>query len=234
MLAEGLFKRFPCDEVYGFHNAPNGKPGEFGLRKGPAMAGASFFDVKVRGKGSHAAMPHASRDAVFVATSLVQQLQSVVSRNVSPHDSCVVSVTMMAAGNAYNVIPDTVTLGGTLRFFTHEVRDLAQSRMRALCAGLAMAHEVEIDLEFREIFDVLVNSAEHSDALLAAAKDIVGESAIDADQRPVMGSEDFADMLQQVPGAYGWLGHAGTCRCTIRALRWTRGFFRWGRRFTQG
>jgi hippurate hydrolase len=210
MLAEGLFKRFPCDEVYGFHNAPNGRPGEFGLRKGPAMAGASFFDIKVRGKGSHAAMPHASRDAVFVATSLVQQLQSVVSRNVSPHDSCVVSVTMMAAGNAYNVIPDTVTLGGTLRFFAHEVRDLAQSRMRAICAGLAMAHELEIDLDVREIFDVLVNSAEHSDALLAAAKDIVGESAIDAEQRPVMGSEDFADMLQQVPGAYGWLGHGGT------------------------
>ena len=117
---------------------------------------------------------------------------------------------MINAGNAYNVIPDTVALGGTLRFFTHEVRDLAQSRMEAICAGLAQAYEVEIDLDMRNIFDVLVNSAEHADALMAAAADVVGESAIDGDQRPVMGSEDFADMLQQVPGAYGWLGHAGT------------------------
>ena len=210
MLAEGLFQRFPCDEVYGFHNAPNGKPGEFGVRKGPAMAGASFFDITVKGKGSHAAMPHASRDAILVATALVQQLQSVVSRNVSPHDACVVSITMMQAGNAYNVLPGTAALGGTLRFFTHEVRDLAQSRMRTICAGLAAAHEVEIEIAFREIFDVLVNSPDHSDALVAAAADVVGDSAIEKDQRPIMGSEDFADMLQKVPGAYGWLGHGGT------------------------
>jgi len=210
MLADGLLERFPCDEIYGLHNAPNGRPGQFGLCKGPAMAGASFFDISVKGKGSHAAMPHASRDAVFVATALVQQLQSVVSRNVAPHDSCVISVTMLTAGNAYNVIPDTVRLGGTLRFFSHAVRDLAQSRMRAISAGLAIAYEVEIEVAFREIFDVLVNSAGHADALLAAAADVVGESAIDGNQLPEMSSEDFADMLQRVPGAYGWLGHAGT------------------------
>jgi hippurate hydrolase len=210
MLADGLFERFPCDEIFGLHNAPNGRPGQFGLCKGPAMAGASFFDITVKGKGSHAAMPHASRDTVFVATALVQQLQSVVSRNVAPNAPCVVSVTKFAAGDAYNVIPDMARLGGTLRFFSREVRDMAQSRMRTICAGLAIAHEVEIEIAFREIFDVLVNSPGHADAMLAAAADVVGQGRTDGNQPPEMASEDFADMLQRVPGAYGWLGHAGT------------------------
>lgn len=210
MLEEGLFRRFPCDEIYGFHNAPNGRPGHFALRKGPAMAGASFFDITVSGKGSHAAMPHESRDALFAATALVQQLQSVVSRNVPPHEACVLSVTKISAGNAYNVLPEHAKLGGTLRFLSHAVRDLAQERMKAICGGLAMAQGLEVDLQFNEVFDVLINSDEHAEALLAAARDVLGDDAADGNQQLVTGSEDFADMLQQVPGAYGWLGHAGT------------------------
>ena len=210
MLAEGLFKRFPCDEIYGLHNKPDGKRGKFGLRKGPMMAGASFFDIVVKGRGSHAAMPDKSRDVIFIATALVQHLQSVVSRNVAPDDPCVLSITKILAGSAYNVLPDAAQLGGTLRFFSRDVRDLAQARVKLICAGFASAHEVEIEVEFREIFDVLVNEADSADALLAAAVDILGAESVNDDERITGGSEDFADMLREVPGAYGWLSHAGT------------------------
>lgn len=209
MLAEGLFKRFPCDEIYGLHNKPDGKRGKFGLRKGPMMAGASFFDIVVKGKGSHAAMPDKSRDAIYIATALIQHLQSVVSRNVAPDDPCVLSITKISAGSAYNVLPDTAQLGGTLRFFSRDVRDLAQARVKSICAGFASAHEVEIEVEFREVFDVLVNEANSADALLAAAVDILGAESVHDDERITGGSEDFADMLREVPGAYGWLSHAG-------------------------
>jgi len=210
MLSEGLFKRFPCDEIYGLHNKPDGKRGRFALRKGPMMAGASFFDVVVKGKGSHAAMPDQSKDVIFIATALVQHLQSVVSRNIAPDDACVLSVTKISAGSAYNVLPDTAQLGGTLRFFSHAVRDLAQSRIRSICSGLSSAHDVDIEVEFREIFDVLVNGVEPADAFLAAAGDILGAENVHDDERVTGTSEDFADMLGEVPGAYGWLSHAGT------------------------
>ena len=174
------------------------------------MAGASFFDITVTGKGSHAAMPDQSRDVIFVSTALVQHLQSVVSRNVAPDDPCVLSVTRIEAGSAYNVIPDRAQLGGTLRFFSDRVRELAQSRVRAICEGFAVAHGIGIEVQFREIFDVLVNNDEAADALMAAAAEIVGAECVRDDERLSGGSEDFADMLREVPGAYGWLGHGGT------------------------
>lgn len=210
MLAEGLFENFPCDEVYGMHNSPDAEPQKVSITKGAAMAGASFFDIAVHGQGSHAAMPSNAKDALMIATGLVQQLQTVVSRNVPPTEPCVLSVTQINAGSAYNVIPETATLAGTLRFFADSVRDLAQSRVRALCAGFATAHDVEITVEFREIFDVLVNDSDLSDAYLDAARDIVGDLNVAETTTRVTGSEDFADMLKVVPGSYCRLGHAGT------------------------
>lgn len=210
MLEEGLFHRFPCDEIYGFHNAPNGRLGHFSLRKGPSMAGASHFEIKVSGRGSHAAMPHESRDAIFAATALVQNLQSVVSRSVAPHEACVLSVTKISAGSAHNVLPEAADLAGTLRFFSHAVRETAQQRMREICAGLALAYGLKIDVTFHEVFDVLVNSDSQAEALLDAARDVLGPDSAEGIQQLVTVSEDFADMLRHVPGAYGWLGHAGT------------------------
>ena len=209
MLAEGLFDRFPCDEIYGMHNTPNGRPEKVSIRKGVAMAGASFFDIMVRGKGSHAAMPDQSRDALMIATALVQHLQTVVSRNIPAIDPCVLSVTQIHSGAAYNVVPETATLAGTLRFFTPAVRDLAQARMREICAGFALAHGVAIEVSFREIFDVLINDAALSDAYLDAARDIVGAANVSDTDDLATGSEDFADMLKVVPGAYCRVGHAG-------------------------
>lgn len=210
MIADGLFQRFPVDEVYGMHNQPTGQPGRATLCKGPAMAGASFFDITVTGKGSHAAMPQQSRDALVAASGLVGQFQTILGRNVAPLDQAVLSVTQIHAGSAYNVVPETATLAGTIRFFRPEVRDLMQARMRAICEGAAQAFDLRITCDFREIFDVLVNDADLSDAWTQAAADVLGADNVRADSQPFTGSEDFADMLQQVPGAYGNLGHAGT------------------------
>ncbi len=210
MLADGLFDRFPCDEVYGMHNAPNGEPGTVGICKGAAMAGASFFDITVTGRGSHAAMPQQSRDALVIASSLVGQLQTIVSRNVAPLDSCVLSVTQIHAGSAYNIVPETAHLCGTIRYFKDEVCEIAERRMKELCAGMAHAYGVEINVDLRNVFDVLMNDADLSDAYMDAARDIVGEEMISRNDEPATGSEDFADMLKVVPGAYCRVGHTGT------------------------
>ncbi|MEH6645253.1 M20 aminoacylase family protein [Sulfitobacter sp.] len=210
MLKDGLFERFPCDEIYGMHNYPNGKPGTVGICKGPAMAGASFFDITVQGKGSHAAMPHQSRDPLVIASDLVGSIQTILSRNVAPLDTCVLSVTQIHSGSAYNVVPDTATLAGTIRYFKQEVCDLAEQRMRELCAGFATAYGVDISVDHRNIFDVLMNDSKLSDAYLEAAEDIVGKENISGTDEPATGSEDFADMLKVVPGAYCRIGHSGT------------------------
>jgi hippurate hydrolase len=210
MLADGLFERFPCDEIYGMHNTPNGRPGTVGICKGPAMAGASFFDITIQGKGSHAAMPHQSRDPLVIASDLVGSIQTILSRNVAPLETCVLSVTQIHSGSAYNIVPDTATLAGTIRYFKQEVFDLADRRMRELCSGFATAYGVEITLDNRNTFDVLVNDETLSEAYLEAAEDIVGKENISGTQEPATGSEDFADMLNVVPGAYCRIGHSGT------------------------
>ena len=210
MIADGLFQRFPVDEVYGMHNSPNGRPGTASISRGAAMAGASFFDITVHGQGSHAAMPHQSRDALVIATALVGQLQTILSRNVAPLDTCVLSVTQIHSGSAYNVVPQTATLAGTIRYFKPEVIELVETRMRELCAGLGQAYGVRIELELRNVFNVLMNDDALSEAWLDAAADVVGRDAVQDGEEPATGSEDFADMLQVVPGAYGRVGHAGT------------------------
>ncbi len=210
MIKDGLFDRFPVDEIYGMHNWPSGDPGTFGICKGAAMAGASFFDITIQGKGSHAAMPQQSKDPLVIASALVASLQTILSRNVAPLDTCVLSVTQIHSGSAYNVVPDTATLAGTIRYFKDEVCTLAESRMRELCEGFALAYGVQINIDLRNIFDVLVNDADLSDAYMEAAADIVGKDKISSTDEPATGSEDFADMLKVIPGAYCKIGHSGT------------------------
>lgn len=210
MIADGLFEQFPCDEVYGLHNYPNGQPAQFAIRKGAALAGAAFFDITVRGKGAHAAHPEEGRDALMIAASLATEFNTILSRNVSPLENCVVSVTQLHAGTAYNIVPGTATLAGTVRYFKDEVYAQTAHRMQKICDGFATAHEVEIELDLRNVFDVLRNDADLSDAYMQAAEDIVGADKVSDDEPLVMGSEDFADMLKVVPGAYCSLGHSGT------------------------
>ena len=210
MLADGLFERFPCDEIYGLHNDPTAGPGRAAVTPGPAMAGAHFFDITVRGTGSHAAMPHQSRDPIVIASALVGQIQTIVSRNAPPIKALVVSVTKLQAGSAYNVVPATATLAGTIRYFDDAVSGMATERLRTLCAGLATAYGVEIEVDIRNIFDVLMNDPDLSAEYAAAAAEIVDEGNVTLGGDPVTGSEDFADMLKSVPGAYIRVGHAGS------------------------
>jgi hippurate hydrolase len=210
MIADGLFERFPCDEIYGMHNYPTGQVGRFGICKGPALAGAAFFDISIHGTGSHAAMPHESCDALMIAATLAAQLNTILSRNIDAQETCVLSVTQLHAGTAYNIVPGTASLAGTIRYFKQEVYDLAARRMQQICEGFAVAHGAEIDLDLRNVFDVLVNDADLSDAYMEAATDIVGAENVNGAEAPVTGSEDFADMLKVVPGAYCSLGHSGT------------------------
>ncbi len=210
MLADDLFTRFPCDEIYGMHNNPNGASGQVGVKPGQAMAGADFFDIHIRAYGSHAAIPQASKDPIVIGSALVSQLQTIVSRNIAPTEPIVFSVTQIHSGSAYNVIPSDCTISGTMRYFDPETADLVRARVRELCAGLASAYGVEIEFDNREIFDVLVNDAALSNAMLEAAGEVVGAENATVTETVRMGSEDFSDMLRVVPGAYCTVGHEGT------------------------
>lgn len=210
MLRDGLFQRFPCDEIYGLHNSPYDEAYSVGIKIGTAMAGADFFDLRVNGRGSHGAMPEASRDPLIVVASLVQSLQTVVSRNISPLKSAVVSVTQVHSGSAYNVIPETAIISGTIRYFDSATRDVIADRIRTICAGTGATFEVDIDVEIRNVFDVLVNDEKAAHFYAQAAREIVGSENVRFLDEPVMGSEDFADMLYACPGAYCIVGHQGS------------------------
>ncbi len=206
MLRDGLFERFPCDEVYGLHNQPGGEHGHITLCPGPIMAAADFFDIRIRGRGIHAAQPHKGNDPIIIATGLAQALQSIVSRNADPLKSIVLSITRIAAGSAYNIIPETAHLAGTIRTFDAPLRALAGTRLRELAAGFAAAYGAEIEVDLQDVFSVLENAPEQAAAAAAIATDLLGPDKVDARARPRMGSEDFADMTLAVPGAYVWLG----------------------------
>ena len=210
MIKDGLFEKFPCDEIYGLHNAPDLGHGELAIFPGPGMAGADFFDITVTGFGAHGPMPEQSRDPVVIAMNLGQALQSIVSRNVDPLQSAVLSITKIHAGSAYNVIPNEAVLSGTVRAFSDKVRHMIRDRMKTIAAGMAHAFHVEIKVDIRDIFSVLVNSEEHARVVADVARTVVDPAKVYTKSRPKMGSEDFADMLHAVPGAYFWLGHEGS------------------------
>ena len=160
MIADGLFEKFPCDVVFGMHNRPGLALGKFAVRAGPMMAGGGFFDIRVTGKGSHGARPESGVDPVLVAAHIVIALQSIVSRNVRPIDAAVVSVTKINAGDAYNVIPQTAQLSGTVRAFTREVMSLIETGMRRVVKGTAEAFGATAEVDFRVIFAPTINDAD--------------------------------------------------------------------------
>ena len=209
MLEEGFIKRFSCNEIYGIHNWPNLEPNKVQICIGQAMAGAAFFDIEVIGKGAHAAAPHNSKDSLLIASSLVDQVQHIVSRNVPPLETCVISVTQIHAGSAYNVIPETAQIAGTIRYFSDDVFNLATRRIKELCAGIQISYDVKIKVKIKKAFDVLVNDEILSKAYMEAASEIVGVQNTSIDGPPSTGSEDFADFLKVIPGAYCNIGHGG-------------------------
>ncbi|MBB3610406.1 M20 aminoacylase family protein [Rhizobium sp. BK602] len=209
MIADGLFERFPVDEIYGLHNATQLPPDHLHVSAGTVLAGADFFDVTFRGKGAHGAHPHAGRDPIPAITELVQALQTIVSRNVPPTEPAVLSVTRLEAGSAYNVIPETASVGGTIRAFSDEVRELIRSRLTTIAHNVAAAHELKAEVDIRDIFSVLSNHAEHVDIVADIGREVLGPARVSTTPKRAMGSEDFADFLLHAPGAFFTLGHAG-------------------------
>ena len=206
MIADGLFERFPCDEIYALHNWPGAPLGRISLTKGVAMAAADTFDIKINGKGAHGAQPHHAVDSLIVATTIAQALQTIVSRNVDPINAAVVSITQIHAGSAYNVIPDSAFLGGTIRTFDEDVRKLIESRMRSLATSIAHGFGAQAQVFVEPRFSLLRNSPREAQAAMEVAESIVGAELTAYDAEPKTGSEDFAEMLAVVPGAYLMLG----------------------------
>jgi amidohydrolase len=200
MLEDGLFERFPCDAVYGMHNRTGMAVGEFAVRPGPMMAGGAFFDITVTGKGSHGARPEDGIDPVLAACQLATALQSIVSRTVRPRDPAVVSITKVVGGDAYNVIPQTAVLSGTARFFDRAVGEQIEAAMRRLAEGVAAGFGARAAVEWRLIFAPTINAAEPTRAVERAVQAL--GAPLHTDKPPVMGSEDFAFMMEKVPGAY--------------------------------
>ena len=206
MMNDGLFERFPMDAVFAMHNWPGLALGTFAVSAGPVMASSNEFKVTVRGKGAHAAMPHMGVDPVPVAAAMIQAFQTIITRNKKPVDAGVVSVTMLSAGEATNVIPNSCEMRGTVRTFTLPVLDMIEARMREVATHTAAAHGAEVDFEFVRNYPPTINSATEA----AFAKDVfaqvVGAGKV-CEQEPTMGAEDFAYMLQAKPGAYIFAGN---------------------------
>ena len=206
MVRDGLLDRFPAERLFGLHNWPLAPAGSFAMCKGPAMAASDEFTIVMRGTGCHAAMPHLGRDPVVAAALLVQALQPVVAREVDPLDNGVVSVTRIAGGHAYNIVPERVELWGTVRTFREETRQRLIRRVREVAEGIALAQGLAAEVRILEGYPATINSP-HEAALGAdAAAEIVGEAKVDRDPAPCMGSEDFAFMLKERPGSYIWMG----------------------------
>ncbi|MGH6644953.1 MAG: M20 aminoacylase family protein, partial [Bradyrhizobium sp.] len=207
MIDDGLFTRFPCDAVYGMHNWPSAKVGEFGIAPGPMMASSNEFDIVVRGKGAHAAMPHLGVDPVLVAVQIVNGLQAIITRVKKPIDSAVVSVTMIHAGDTTNVIPESARIGGTVRTFSDTVTRLVEEQMTRIAQGTAAAHGCEASVKFHWNYPPTVNHAAEAEFAASVLDDVVGAANVKRDQEPTMGAEDFAYMLKAKPGAYIFIGN---------------------------
>ncbi|HEY5290905.1 MAG TPA: M20 aminoacylase family protein [Burkholderiales bacterium] len=213
MVEQGLFDKFPCDSVYGMHNWPGMPVGQFGLRPGPMMASFDIFEIELKGRGSHAALPHTGIDPVVAASALVQALQSIASRNVDPIESSVVSVTQIHAGDTWNVIPDAAVLRGTTRAFMPGVQDLIERRIREICNGIDATYGTHAKVRYERRYPPTVNAARETEICASVLERMVGAENV-VRVPPVMGSEDFAFMLQAKAGCYVFVGNgpgAGGC-----------------------
>ena len=209
MINDGLFERFPCDTIFGMHNRPSLAVGRFNVKPGPMMAGGAFFDIHVSGKGAHGARPETGVDALMVAAHIAVAMQTVVSRNIAPLEPAVVSITMISAGDAYNVIPQTAHMAGTARAFSRDVMQGIEAAMRRVAKGVAEGLGATAELVFRSNFAPTINDAEQAAFAASICDEIVGPENVNRNPPLVMGSEDFAAMLERVPGCYLNIGNGG-------------------------
>ncbi|AVF02863.1 MULTISPECIES: M20 aminoacylase family protein [Devosia] len=207
MLDDGLLDRFDIAEVYGMHNWPGMPVGTFGIRSGGIMAATDRFYIDIVGKGGHAARPHATIDPIIVAAQMVTALQTIVSRNLDPLQSAVLSVTMVEAGEADNVISRTAKITGTVRTLDGGVQDFIETRLAEFVPQFARSFGAEASVRYARGYPVTVNAPEQTEFAASVARDVVGAGQVDAEAEPSMGGEDFSFMLNERPGAYIFLGN---------------------------
>lgn len=206
MVENGLFDKLPIEAVYGIHNQPNMNLNHFYINHGPMMASYDVFEIKVTGQGAHAAAPHLGKDTILTATQIVNALQSIVSRNLDPISSLVISVTQIHSGDTWNVLPQQAVIRGTVRSFSAQVQDLAENRIKQIASGIAATFDAKSEVDYQRRYPATINYPTQADIAIEAAKKVVGQDNIVVDPQPSMGSEDFAFMLQKIPGVYVWLG----------------------------
>ena len=207
MLKDGLFERFPCNAVYGMHNRPGMPIGQFALGSGTRSAGGAFFDIEITGKGAHGARPEQSIDPVLVACHIGTALQSIVSRNISPNDTGVLSITRIVSGDAYNVIPQHATMAGTVRTMKRDTMTQIETNMRRMVEAVATGFGATATLDFRVIFAPMVAADDEALFMGDVAAELVGEAKVRRDAPAGMGSEDFSFMMEKVPGAHIGIGN---------------------------
>jgi hippurate hydrolase len=207
MLRDGLLDRFSIKEVFGMHNYPGMPIGQFAIRSGPAMASTDTIGIRLEGVGAHAAFPHIGIDTILVGAQIVNQLQSIVSRNVDPVEAAVVSICTFHGGEAENVIPQEVRLGGTVRTLSQEVRDLVLKRAREVVEGTARLYGAKAHITLTPGYPVLVNDSGRTAFAASVAREVAGDGKVDDQWPPLMGAEDFAFMLNERPGAFIYVGN---------------------------
>jgi hippurate hydrolase len=210
MVQDGLMERFKIEEVYGMHNYPGLAVGQFALRAGPLMASADRITIAIEGRGGHAARPHACVDPILVGAQIINQIQSIVGRNVDPLDAAVVSITVFQAGSTDNVIPQTAQLRGTARSLTPKVRDLLEKRLHEVVTGTAQLYGATANLTYRRDYPVTRNHERQAAFAASVAREVAGRERVDDQAAPVMGAEDFSYMLEARPGAFIFVGNGAT------------------------
>jgi len=210
MVQDGLLERFSIQEVFGMHNTPGLPVGHFAIRQGPIMASADRLRIEIEGLGGHAAKPHLGVDPVLVGAQIVNQIQSIVSRNTDPLDAAVVSITLFQAGSTDNVIPQNALLRGTARSLSAEVRDTLERRLYEIVEGTARVYGATAKLTYQRDYPVTINHERQTAFAAAVATDVAGPERVETDTRPMMGAEDFSFMLNERPGSYIFVGNGSS------------------------
>lgn len=214
MIEDGLFDKYPVESVFGMHNIPGMPVGTFAMKSGPIMASFDIFNLKIIGKGGHAAMPHTAIDPIIIGTKIVDAYQSIVSRYIDPQEPVVLSVTQFHGGDAYNVIPNEIEMKGTVRCFSSKVQESIENQMEQITSSICSAYGADYELGYERRYPATINTAEEVTISEKVAKEISGDEMVHTSPTPSMGSEDFAFMLQERPGSYIWIGNGdgeGSC-----------------------
>ena len=206
MINDGLLEKYPIDEIYGMHNMPGLEKGVLAIQPGPRLAAADNFEIEILGKGAHGAMPSNSIDPIVCGSSIVQNIQHIVSRNADPKETLVVTVASFSSGKANNVIPSNAKMSGTIRYYNKEIGELAKKRFYEVVNSTSLGFGAKVNINYMKGYPATINHVKQSEFALKTAKKVIGQKA-SSSQKPMMGSEDFSYFLEKVPGCFAWIGN---------------------------